>query len=112
MKPKDIKCSVFTKAYGSHHVFGSGPMIQTCALDKDLDCSDRNSLLNAGLRFFTPSEIARLHAFPVDSFRADGSERKEFEFPKGLTQRQQWQLLGNSLNVLVVSELIRLDFLL
>jgi tRNA (cytosine38-C5)-methyltransferase len=112
VKPSDIQCSVFTKAYGSHHVFGSGSMIQTHAFDQDLDYSDSDSLLNAQLRFFTPSEIARLHFFPIDSLKSEGSETKEFEFPNGLTLRQKWQLLGNSLNVLVVSELIKKDFLL
>jgi len=111
VKPSDAKCSVFTKAYGSHHVFGSGPMIQTREFDQDLDYSDRSSLLKAGLRFFTPSEIARLHVFPIDSLKADGLETMEFEFPNELTLRQKWQLLGNSLNVLVVGELIKNDFL-
>jgi tRNA (cytosine38-C5)-methyltransferase len=85
-------------------------MIQTRALDQDLDYSDRDSLLKAGLRFFTPAEIARLHVFPIDSFKLP-TNTPDFEFPSGLTLRQKWQLLGNSLNVLVVSELIRKDFL-
>lgn len=112
VKPTDFKCSVFTKAYGSHHVFGSGPMIQTHELDQQMDYSDKDCLLRARLRFFTPEEVARLHAFPVDSLKEDGSGSKEFEFPDGLTQRQKWQLLGNSLNVLVVSELIQENLLL
>jgi tRNA (cytosine38-C5)-methyltransferase len=46
-------------------------------------------------RFFTPNEIARLHEFPAS-----------FSFPAQLTLRQQYGLLGNSLNVEVASRLI------
>ena len=88
-------------------MFGSGSMIQTLDLDKEIESSDVGSLLKAGLRFFTPIEVARLHYFPVDDTRLDDPRRKQFEFPTNITRRQQWQLLGNSLNVFVVSELIR-----
>jgi site-specific DNA-cytosine methylase len=47
------------------------------------------------LRFFTPSEIVRLHCFP------DG-----FGFPNDMGRKKQYQLLGNSLNCLVVARLI------
>jgi tRNA (cytosine38-C5)-methyltransferase len=48
------------------------------------------------LRYFTPREVARLHGFP-DSFG----------FPEGTGERQKYQQLGNSLNVLVVARLLR-----
>eukprot|EP01102_Stenamoeba_stenopodia_P008371 TRINITY_DN2405_c0_g1_i3.p1 TRINITY_DN2405_c0_g1~~TRINITY_DN2405_c0_g1_i3.p1 ORF type:complete len:451 (+),score=81.63 TRINITY_DN2405_c0_g1_i3:446-1798(+) len=48
------------------------------------------------IRLFSPREIANLLCFPP-----------EFEFPSSLTVTQQYRLLGNSLNVLVVSELIK-----
>ena len=80
-------------------------MIQTRELEEDLDYSDRDSLLRAGLRFFTPLEVARLHAFPVD-VKSDGADKMEFEFPEGFTLRQKWKLLGNSLNVKVVGDII------
>ena len=47
------------------------------------------------LRYFTPREVANLHSFP-DSF----------SFPAHVTRRQQYALLGNSLSVAVVSELL------
>ncbi len=42
-----------------------------------------------GLRFFAPGEVARLHGLPED-FAARAAEA-------GLSAKQQWQLLGNSL---------------
>jgi tRNA (cytosine38-C5)-methyltransferase len=48
------------------------------------------------LRFFSPDEIARLLGFPAT-----------FSFPRELARRNAYALLGNSLNVLVVSELVR-----
>ena len=47
------------------------------------------------LRYFTPREVANLHSFP-DSF----------SFPAHVTRRQQYALLGNSLSVAVVAELL------
>lgn len=50
-----------------------------------------------GLRFFTPIEISRIMCFP-----------KSFSFPDHLSNRQKYMVLGNSINVKVVSELIKL----
>lgn len=47
------------------------------------------------LRYFTPREVANLHSFP-DSF----------SFPTHVTKRQQYALLGNSLSVEVVADLL------
>ena len=47
------------------------------------------------LRYFTPREVANLHSFP-DSF----------SFPAHVTRRQQYALLGNSLSVAVVADLL------
>jgi len=49
------------------------------------------------LRYFTPREVARLMSFPED-----------FNFPAETTNRQKYRLLGNSINVKVVGELIKL----
>jgi tRNA (cytosine38-C5)-methyltransferase len=51
---------------------------------------------------FSPQEMARLHCFPIG---------KGFEFPPNSTYKQQWKLIGNSLNVLVVSKLLENLFL-
>ncbi|CAG8516387.1 6181_t:CDS:2 [Ambispora gerdemannii] len=60
------KSSCFTKAYGSHHVIGSGSFLQTKKIEvTEYDFANPISLLELGLRFFTPLEVARLHAFPI-----------------------------------------------
>lgn len=49
-----------------------------------------------GLRYFTPREVANFHSFPAD-----------FSFPSHVTLRQRYALLGNSLSVAVVADLLR-----
>lgn len=69
----------FTKAYGKYFE-GTGSLISTP---------------NGRVRFFAPKEIANLHLFPSD-----------FQFPEELSVRQQYAVLGNSLNVFVVAALL------
>jgi site-specific DNA-cytosine methylase len=59
----------------------------------DLTVAQRMHLL--GLRFFTPHEVAALHSFPP-----------WFTFPPGVTAKQLYACLGNSLSVCVVAELL------
>lgn len=47
------------------------------------------------LRYFTPREVANLHSFP-----------SSFSFPPHVTIKQQYALLGNSLSVAVVADLL------
>ena len=49
------------------------------------------------LRFFAPSEIARLHGFGPG----------ELAFPPEIGRKKQFELLGNSLAVTVVTHLLR-----
>lgn len=49
------------------------------------------------LRFFTPKEVCRLMSFP-----------EHFSFPDSISIKQKYMLLGNSVNVKVVSELIKI----
>ena len=56
----------------------------------------REEISSLGLRYFTPSEIARLHSFP-----------ESFTFPQHVTLRQQYALLGNSVSALVIGDLLR-----
>ncbi|OMH84239.1 tRNA (cytosine(38)-C(5))-methyltransferase [Zancudomyces culisetae] len=63
----------------------------------------------AQLRFFTPNEVAQLMNFPLKS---DSFLQTALKFPpqdgnSGISNRQQWQLLGNSVNVKVVSVLLK-----
>ena len=96
--PSDTRSKCFTKAYG-HHGLHSGCFLMT----KTVDSNSLESILqdpvqaseSLGLRMFSPAEISRLHMFP-----------KDFEFPPNISTQQQWKLLGNSMNILVVSKLL------
>ena len=51
------------------------------------------------LRYFSPNEIASLLGFP-----------STFEFPTGVSLKKQYALVGNSLHVSLVTELLKLFF--
>ncbi|KAI9486419.1 MAG: S-adenosyl-L-methionine-dependent methyltransferase [Benjaminiella poitrasii] len=122
VRPTDKLTSCITKAYGSHHIQTSGSLVQTKQLENtQYDWDDMPSLLSFGLRFLSPTEISRLHAFPMpkyqlDSFISEGNSVQHFSpphclphlvFPQDIKQMQQYRLLGNSLNCWVVAELYR-----
>ncbi|CAF1301863.1 unnamed protein product [Adineta steineri] len=69
----------FTKSYGKYFE-GTGSLFST---------------LTDHIRYFTPKEIANLHCFPLN-----------YNFPQQITNRQAYSLLGNSLNVFVISILL------
>ena len=102
VKPCDFSCTTFTKAYASKYIIGTGSFLQTAAFDLEYAKDDPEALLKVGLRFFTPTEIALLHGFPVGN---------GFEFPEGLALIQQYRLLGNSLNIKVVALILRRLFI-
>ena len=56
-------------------------------------------LLQFGLRYFHPLEIAAVMGFPVTTPHG-------LSFPAKITPKQAWRLLGNSLNVQVVAVLM------
>ncbi|XP_017796767.1 PREDICTED: tRNA (cytosine(38)-C(5))-methyltransferase [Habropoda laboriosa] len=96
----------FTKAYG-HYIEGTGsvycPYSEEVIKEAFLEASkyDKQSLKVSDileklkLRYFTPKEVCRLMCFP-----------EEFTFPEHVTCKQKYRLLGNSINVHVVSRLI------
>lgn len=98
----------FTKAY-THYMEGTGSILSPHPVgevkkkfedfnDSTESEKDRTKiLLDLKLRYFTPKEISRLMCFPND-----------FQFPNDLTDKQKYKLLGNSINVYVVSQLIYL----
>ncbi|KAJ2307050.1 hypothetical protein IWW55_001160 [Coemansia sp. RSA 2706] len=103
VKSDSCKTSTFTKAYGSKHLIGSGSLLQTKRLDVVEDgFGAPERLLDLGLRFFSPAEVARLHCFPTSP-----DMPCTLEFPSYVSQRQRLQLLGNSLNVHVVAQLLK-----
>ncbi|KAH9500466.1 tRNA (cytosine-5-)-methyltransferase [Bulinus truncatus] len=112
--PELKKSICFTKRYG-HYVEGAGSVVlmssnvEHLKAASDLKHHAVNSLnrhewgehemeilRNLHLRYFTPREVANLLCFP-----------KEFNFPEGLTKVQKYRVLGNSLNVYVVAQLIK-----
>lgn len=96
----------FTSAY-SRYCEGTGSVIHQEGdagdlynLAKDLKASGNSEqaveeLKKLRLRFFTPAEVARLLGFP-----------STFSFPISATKKQQYKVLGNSINVTVVGLLI------
>lgn len=98
--PNDNSSNCFTKSYG-RYVEGSGSVIQTNdVLEKEIKDESNPELLleelrKRKLRYFSPEEMLRIHGFPSN-----------FQFPDGITTLQSYKLIGNSLNVTVVKELI------
>uniref|UniRef100_UPI0037E7918A tRNA (cytosine(38)-C(5))-methyltransferase n=1 Tax=Semicossyphus pulcher TaxID=241346 RepID=UPI0037E7918A len=94
----------FTKGYG-RYVEGTGSVLQCCietemdsvfrGLDQHSEEEKLQQLLKLKLRYFTPREVANLMGFP-----------QSFSFPEQITTKQQYRVLGNSLNIVVVARLI------
>lgn len=102
----------FTKAY-TRYTEGTGSVFCPIQEDKageilkrakELEATDSEKFLECvtelNLRYFSPKEVSRLMSFP-----------DQFDFPKETGRNKKYRLLGNSLNVKVVAELIKLLFL-
>ncbi|EPZ34169.1 S-adenosyl-L-methionine-dependent methyltransferase [Rozella allomycis CSF55] len=95
----------FTKNY-TKYAEGTGSVLKTS--DQDIAAifenhcvrkceGDENCCLKqVGLRYFAPKEIANLMGFP-----------DWFDFPASTTMKEQYRMIGNSINVSVVSSLIK-----
>ncbi|XP_058059158.1 tRNA (cytosine(38)-C(5))-methyltransferase [Anopheles bellator] len=95
----------FTKAY-THYAEGTGSVFSPLSKQefdniyqsatKAVEDDEKLELLRTlRVRYFTPQEVAKLMSFP-----------EYFCFPDSVTLKQQWKLLGNSVNVHVVSFLL------
>ena len=104
--PQAISSNCFTKSYG-RYVEGSGSVLETCplvapsrAFDEQTGEWNQEILLEElrarKLRYFSPREMLNLHGFP-----------SSYQFPSSITTLQAYKLIGNSLNVVVVRELLR-----
>jgi tRNA (cytosine38-C5)-methyltransferase len=109
--PSSTRTSTITKAYGGKMVSRGGSLL----ISKEVNLSAINfnepeRLIELfDIRFLSPVEVARLHCFPIDSscdLEGAVSGRHGFGFPDNVTLKQRWKLLGNSLNVRVVGELL------
>ena len=59
------------------------------------------------LRYFSPSELLRIFAFnPPGQL----SQESTFVWPEGISKKSKYRLIGNSVNVRVVQELIEYLF--
>ena len=94
--PLSTNSTCFTKSYG-HYAEGTGSVLDFSASNRETSLNKSN-LDCSKLRYFTPKEIANLMGFP----------KTDFSFPSNFTIKQQYRLLGNSLNVRVVTSLIKL----
>lgn len=96
----------FTKSY-SRYVEGTGsvycPMTREELQQKISQMAQTNDEMelkkSLKLRFFSSKEVAKLMSFP-----------DTFNFPSAVNEKQRYKLLGNSINVAVVSELIKLMY--
>lgn len=111
--PKDARSACFTSSYG-RFIRGTGSVIYTGSNqfeqlkllppeERRFDSEWSQGLdLVGNLRYFSGVEIGRLFGFPMDA-TVDG--RSTFQFPPDCTERQQWKLLGNSINVHVAAKM-------
>lgn len=115
-----VRTMCFTKAY-THYTEGTGSVYCPSSKKDILAAFDFGKvtanpeeglirLRSLRMRYFTPNEVARLMCFPVD-VDDEHDDANRFSFPKATTNRQKYRLLGNSINVFVVSELIRILFI-
>ncbi|EPB76616.1 C-5 cytosine-specific DNA methylase [Ancylostoma ceylanicum] len=123
--PSSTRSACFTKSYGSY-ISGCGsyfcdryntvPVLLHLIVDRIFDkpiyrpdfvCDSRltNTALDnpdnlvEALRRLSPREVANLMCFP-----------KDFEVPPDVSDRQMYQCLGNSINVRVVSSILRREY--
>lgn len=106
--PQSKRSCCFTKAYG-HYSDGTGSVLTTWNMSDihNIRAKNRELVIESDeqiqemkqlkLRYFTPREVARLMCFP---------EEPMFSFPDKITTKQKYRLLGNSVNVHVISLLI------
>lgn len=101
----------FTKAY-SHYVDGTGSVFTEASPAFTMKCYTEANMFDLGgeeyiqklkelrLRYFTPKEVLAIMMFP-----------KDYSIPKTTTVKQSYRLLGNSVNVKVISALLKTLFL-
>lgn len=109
--PESTNSACFTSGYG-RYVRGTGSVLYTGSNAKVSDQFQRRILpedrefdadwskeldVSKDLRYFSGREIAHLFGFP-----------DTFEFSTSCTSKQQWKLMGNSINVRVAARVLEL----
>lgn len=108
--PSDRRTSCFTSSYGKfckgtgsilYHQQAGDSTTPSFALvepkDREFDPNWAGNLNRSKLRYFSGRELSRLFGFP-----------STFAFPASVTTKQQWKLVGNSLNVHVAAKTLEL----
>ncbi|KAL1921808.1 uncharacterized protein VTP21DRAFT_10450 [Calcarisporiella thermophila] len=110
VKPSSKRSCCFTKGY-HRLVEATGSILQ---MEENLDTYQyavEGKMDVLRLRYFTPEEIALLMGFPIRTDQAANHLINHtdiyFSFPPSISLRQQYRLLGNSVNTYVVSQLLR-----
>lgn len=62
------------------------------------------------LRYFTPTELLRMFCFLPTNTAAECGRQPEFHWPEDLSTKAKYRLIGNSVNVRVVANLINYMF--
>lgn len=103
--PKSRRSSCFTQSYG-RYIRGTGSVLYQdenreinlmAPEDRNFDEDWANNFDFTKLRYFSGMEMARLMGFS-----------NYFSFPSNCSYKQQWKLIGNSLNVRVASRIVEL----
>lgn len=99
----DTATHCFTAGYGRifHSSTGSLLLMPSDGKEEEAVASkplDRSNMLQycGRLRRFTPKELLALFGFPLD-----------YDFPSEMKLENQYKLIGNSINVIVVTELVK-----
>ncbi|PRP76651.1 tRNA (cytosine(38)-C(5))-methyltransferase [Planoprotostelium fungivorum] len=96
VRPKSRRTNCFTKNYAAY-MEGTGSLL--ILSDEEGPWKNGEAMMHLCIRYFSPKEIANLMGFPAT-----------FSFPSGMSRTQLYKLMGNSLNVYVVSRLLRYLF--
>lgn len=62
------------------------------------------------LRYFTPTELLRIFCFLPTNTDTERERQAEFHWPEDLSTKAKYRLIGNSVNVRVVKNLINYLF--
>ena len=104
--PSNSRSSCFTSSYG-RYMKGTGSVLypESSGISiplippeqREFQTDWAKDLDTSKLRYFSGTEMARLFGFQTG-----------FSFPSSISTRQQWKLVGNSLNVRVAARLVEL----
>ena len=79
------------------------------------DWVQRLKEMNKSLRYFSPNELLTFFTFNAPMDRTTTTEAlskleyataQSFHFPEGISQRKQYELIGNSVNVCVIAHVL------